>query len=83
MCIFSVISFPVWSGGSLAIFPGPLNVGKIALNRENFLHTCFRCSQGIQAYWTGKWREGMSIHPYPCWYVQMSYICLSVHLYIC
>ena len=42
--ISGVASFPVQSGGLLTIFPVHLGVGKLALNRENFLQTWVCCS---------------------------------------
>ena len=38
MCISSVGSFPVWSGGSQTIFQVYLGVGNLALNSANVLY---------------------------------------------
>ena len=36
MGMSSVVSFSVWSRGSLTMFPMPLGIGKLASNREYF-----------------------------------------------
>ena len=66
MCISSVGLLPLWSGGSLTIFPVPLGVGKLALNRENFLHYIRYRHRCLLAYWASIWREGMSVFLYIC-----------------
>ena len=79
MHIFSVGTFPVWSGSSLKIIPVSLGAGKLSINREYFLHV--RCSYRILAYLAGMWMNGVSVclsvfasvHAYICWY-----ICTSV-----
>ena len=83
MGISSVGYFPVLSRDSLTNFQVPLNVGKISLNRQNFIHTYVRYSLRILTCHAGIWMGiCMSVQPYVCQYVQTS-VCPYVHYYIC
>ena len=71
LCTWSVGSFPVWSGGFLTIFPVPLAVGNLALNKENVLHIRFwLIGQGYERMVCLSVCPYMSVH---------SYICQDIH----
>ena len=61
MCISSVGSFPMHSGGSLIIFPVLLGVRILALHGKNFLHFIRYRHISLLAYLVGIWRGGMSV----------------------
>ena len=89
-CVF--IPSVVWRFSNK--FPVPLVIGKFALNRQNFLHICVRCSLRILSYWAGIWRMGMSVcmsiysdtsisvHLYVLQYIHTSVVTFYIHLYI-
>ena len=49
----SLGSFAVWSEGPLTILPVSLDVRKLALSGQYFLHTCVRHRLRFLAYWEG------------------------------